>query len=493
MMTEPMDPQGQQGEEMPLESAVWTAELGAYEWDIQADRVRWLNDWCAYYDIDACEGERHGERWRALVHPDDRVQARREFEEHLAGRRERYETEYRIRTRGGAWRWIRNRAYVIRSAADGREERMVGACVDVDERKRAELALGRTQRKLEALAAAAPIWMVLTDAEGVIEFVNRSMPCLAHGVLIGRTIAGLFDDPAEAARIEEFRRSVVAGAREQMHTLILEDGRTLATWAQPIIEAGRVIGIAAVTADVSERQNRERELLAAINQEQRRFGRDLHDGLGQELTGIALLIKSVSNRAAKEAPGLVASLEEVLRHVTDAITTTRTVARGVSPVGREQGGLGHALQDLARRWRAANGGDIQCRLQSSDSRELDPMLAEHLYHIAQEALTNAIRHSGAREILIELRRTTGRLVLLVTDNGCGIPSVADRCGGLGLQIMRSRAELAGAKLKVEARGGRGTRVECAYKWPPAGGSSASATAAEVTGEVAGGGRKSHTR
>ena len=83
-----------------------------------------------------------------------------------------------------------------------------------------------------------------------------------------------------------------------MHTLILEDGRALATWAQPIIEAERVVGIASVTADVSERQTRERELLAAINQEQRRFGRDLHDGLGQELTGIALLLRSLSSRAA---------------------------------------------------------------------------------------------------------------------------------------------------------------------------------------------------
>jgi len=478
-MAEPKDPQGQRDEEMLLESAVWTGEFGAYEWDVRADRVRWLNGWCAHYDIDACEGERHGERWRALVHPDDRVQARREFEEHLAGRRERYETEYRMQTRGGAWRWIRNRAYVIRSTVDGREERMIGACVDVDERKRAELALGRTQRKLEALAAAAPIWMVLTDAAGVIEFVNRPMPCLAQGVLTGRTVAGLFEDPAEAARIEEFRKTLVAGGREQMHTVILEDGRALATWAQPIMEAGRVVGIASVTADVSERQNRERELLAAINREQRRFGLDLHDGLGQELTGIALLIRSVSNRAAKEAPGLVASLEEVLRHVTDAIATTRTVARGVSPVGREQGGLGHALQGLTRRWCETQGGNIQCRLDSSDPRELEPMLAEHLYHIAQEALTNAIRHSGAGDILIELRRTKRRLVLLVTDNGCGIPSVADRGGGIGLQIMRRRAELAGAQLKVEAGGERGTRVECIYKWPPAAGN-ASANGADVT-------------
>jgi PAS domain-containing protein len=86
-----------------------------YERDVRADRVRWLNRCCECYDIDPCEGERHGERWRSLVHPEDRVVARREFDEHVAGRRERYEAEYRIQTLSGGWRWIRNRAYVIRS------------------------------------------------------------------------------------------------------------------------------------------------------------------------------------------------------------------------------------------------------------------------------------------------------------------------------------------------------------------------------------------
>ena len=73
-MGEARDRRRRQGEEMLLESAVWTADLGAYEWDVRTDRVRWLNRWCQYYDLDPCEGERHGERWRALVHPEDRVQ-----------------------------------------------------------------------------------------------------------------------------------------------------------------------------------------------------------------------------------------------------------------------------------------------------------------------------------------------------------------------------------------------------------------------------------
>ena len=460
------DPGQRQDREMLLESAVWTADLGAYEWDVTSDRVRWLNRWCEYYDIDPCVGERHGERWRALVHPEDRVQARREFDEHMAGRRERYETEYRIHTLSGGWRWIRNRAYVIHAQGDGREEWMIGACVDVDERKRAEIALSRTQHKLEALAAAAPIWMVLTDAEGMIEFVNRPMPCLANGNVTGRNVVSLFANAAESARIEEFRKAVIRGRGPQMHTLILEDGRSLATWAQPIIEADAVVGIASVTADVSERQNRERELLTAINREQRRFGRDLHDGLGQELTGIALLLRSLSSRAATEAPALVAGLEEVLTHVTTAIRTTRAVARGVSPVSREQGGLAHALRELTRHWREAQSVNVQCRVEESDSSELEPMLADNFYHIAQEALTNAVQHSGAGQIVMELQRSRRRLRLIVADNGCGFPPAAEHGNRLGLKIMRARAELAGAQLKIETQGSGGTRLECEFSFRP---------------------------
>jgi signal transduction histidine kinase len=92
------------------------------------------------------------------------------------------------------------------------------------------------------------------------------------------------------------------------------------------------------------------------------------------------------------------------------------------------------------------------------------MLADNFYRIAQEALTNAMQHSGASEILMELRHTERRLVLAVSDDGCGITPAADRSGGLGLHIMRARAELAGAQLKAGTRGSGGTRIECIYNW-----------------------------
>ncbi len=459
-----------QDDEQLLAAAVWAADLGLYVWDVSSDTVRWLNDWCGRYDIDPCEGARHGVRWRERVHPDDRVRARHEYDEHIAGRRDRYETEYRIRTLSGAWRWIRNRGYVVRHGPGGRRRKLMGICVDVDERKRVDAALEYSRRSLEALAAAAPIWMILTDADGIIEFLNR--PLAHRGIgpaeVVGQPVTMLAGDPAEALRIDAIRQNVVRSAQPQMHTMLLNDGRAIAAFANPLIEHGKVIGIAAVILDVSESRNRERDLLNAVAGEQRRFAHDLHDGLGQELTGIALLLKTLARRAAAEAPTLAPGLEEVLDYANGAIATSRAVARGVSPVGREHGGLEEALRELAERIRRQGGPTLSYRVTGRDGGELDALLADNLYRIAQEAITNAVRHSGARQIVLRLERSLVHVRLAIEDDGSGLPPGADEGSGLGLRIMRARAELVGARLVVGALAPQGTRVECTREWPVAG-------------------------
>lgn len=453
-----------QDDDTLLEARVWAAELGAYEWDITADRVRWLNNWCQYHDIDPCDTEQHAVRWRERVHPDDRAAALREFEAHLAGERDRYECEYRVLTRSGAWRWVRNRAYLIHGPAPTDPKVLMGVCFDVDERRRLEVELERSRRNLDALAAAAPIWMMLLDVDGVIEFANRSVRGIKPAALIGRRVASLVTDAADAAAVEAFRAAVIRQRAPQMLTTVLPDGRSIGTWATPILAEDRVTGIASVSVDLSERRSRERDLLEAVTREQRRFGHDLHDGLGQELTGIALLLKTLVKRAASDAPGLQAGLVEVLDYVTGAIATSREVARGASPVGREHGGLARALVDLGRRWPVSGELRVECRVDARAGDNVEPLVAENIYRIAQESLSNAVRHSGARHIVLTLERAgpglDGALRLIVEDDGRGIRADEALGDGLGLKIMRARAELIGAVLRVGGRAPRGTRIEC---------------------------------
>ena len=452
-----------------LEAAVWAAELGAYEWDMSADRNRWLNNWCQHHDIDPCEGEKHSVRWRDNVHPDDRAAARVEFDAHLAGERDHYESEYRMRTLGGEWRWVRNRAYVVRGPNPGDPLRLIGVCLDIDARRQLAVELGRSRRNFEALAAAAPIWMLLLDAAGNIEFANRSMLGQSPAALIGRPISSVVSEATEAAAVEAFRASVMRSPTPQMYSIVLKDGRSIGTWATRIVQDERVTGVASVSVDLSERRTRERDLLEAVTREQRRFGQDLHDGLGQELTGIALLVKTLVRRAEKEAPALCAELVEVLDYVNGAIASSREVARGASPVGREHGGLGRALLELARRWPTEGELRVRCSVDTRAGDALEPLVAENLYRIAQEAVSNAVRHSGARRIELVLAHGTSSdgVRLTVEDDGGGIRADQMLVDGLGLKIMRARAELVGAVLRVGGRSPHGIRIECVWEGPEA--------------------------
>ncbi len=463
-----MDPgpaaHSRQDDQTLLDATVWAAELGAYAWDVTNDRVHWLNDWCQRHDIDPCDGEQHAVRWRARVHADDRAAALAEFEAHYAGQRDCFESTYRVQTLHGGWRWIRNRAYIVRGPSPDDPVRLLGVCHDVNERRLLESQLERSRGNLEALAAAAPIWMMLLDADGIIEFANRPILGVSPAALIGRPICSVIADPSEAAAVEAFRATVIRTRKPQMYTTVLRDGRSIGTWATPTFQDGRISGIASVSVDLSERRTRERDLLEAVTREQRRFGHDLHDGLGQELTGIALLVKTLVKRAERESPALCEGLIEVLDYVTGAIATSREVARGASPVGREHGGLGRALVELAGRWPTDGELSVACRVHPRAGELLEPLIAENLYRIAQEALSNAVRHSGAHRVKITLEDTVegagSGVRLIVEDDGRGMRASEMLAEGLGLKIMRARAELIGAVLRVGARSPAGTRVEC---------------------------------
>ena len=202
----------------------------------------------------------------------------------------------------------------------------------------------------------------------------------------------------------------------------------------------------------------EREELEVSNREQQRIGSDLHDGLGQELTGIALLLRGLENRAEREAPALSASIEEVALLVNDAIFTTRALARGLSPVTFDRGGLSNALDELAKRLSAMFHIDVRCEADDSLDANLDPANALHLYRIAQEAVTNAAQHGEATHVRIMLRADGDRGLLRIEDDGSGFNPALLQAKGLGLRIMRYRAQMMAGSLRIE--NARGTAVNC---------------------------------
>jgi PAS domain S-box-containing protein len=212
--------------------------------------------------------------------------------------------------------------------------------------------------------------------------------------------------------------------------------------------------------DITERRRLERAVLEAADSEQRRLGHDLHDGLGQELTGLSMLASAIASserKAGRPAADGIAQLEALARR---AIVTCRAVARGLSPLGYTGGGLVEALEELVSLQRETYGADVRFEVVRSAPLRLSTDASDHLYRIAQEAVTNARRHGKAPvvDVVVDIGPTTVRLEVL--DNGTGLAPDGEYSSGMGLRIMRYRAGMIGARLSVGPGDHGGTLVAC---------------------------------
>jgi signal transduction histidine kinase len=212
-----------------------------------------------------------------------------------------------------------------------------------------------------------------------------------------------------------------------------------------------------------ERHRLEREIAAIGDEERRRLGRDLHDGVCQELTAALLRWQTLQRSLRDGAPVSAAESERLTSLLTEAIDEAHNIALGLCPVEPEPDALEPALRALTRRTQET--ADVHCEfLATGDVRVPDSEMAQHLYRIAQEALSNAVRHAHATRIAMELRGNTGELALQVEDDGVGLPP--DRRGdGMGLRTMDYRARILGGRLTVAPAPRGGTRVACSVPRP----------------------------
>ncbi len=829
--------------ESMLETAAWGAGIGLWETNFVTDTTRWFNDWCDRHDIDPCDGPDHATRWDRSLHPDEGIEAKRKFNEHIAGKAEYYDAEYRIRTRAGAWRWVFERGRVVERDAQGKAQRMLGVCMDLDETKIAErranarnerveaalqltnagvwdwdvehnltnhtdgyyrvfgvdpafgranirtwrallgvdpdgavenfrerlrrvdtsaqvleteyrfrhtdgswhwaldrayvmdrapdgttrrvlglvvditarkirettlsaadqrfraiarelrcvvyeidnetgLATGEgherilgytaaelprpadwaalvhpddqhvlgqwfdqaadvmvalqyrirhrdghyvtlldspcmvrdaagkvlrivgvaidvspqaraqeqlraSQEMLQMVAAGTGDWLILVDMERRVQFINRGLRKQSREAIIGKRIdeitvnedrpdivkavqrvletgepvdlqlAGTgpdhggryFDSRIRAVRAERGISGAVINITEitdrhaavrlretqaRMFELLHEgvvvvDINNMIRMANPAFErmfgftAGTAVGTSiedliaqspglrrdrldqqllgpnaepsgnvpvefkcrrrdgstfdaacvatlthvdeethrlAVITDVTERRQLEREILEISGREQLRIGSDLHDGLGQDLTGVALMLRSVVAQLRKENSSTRADVEDIISLVNGAIESTRAMARGLAPVGADRGGLIAGLQSMAVRGMERYGVRAQFNTSLGVPLTLDDAAATHLYRVAQEAFTNAIRHGRVTQVIIELATTEETLTLSVQDNGRGFDERNTSNNGMGLKLMRYRAQMLGGDVTIANNKGGGVIVRC---------------------------------
>jgi PAS domain S-box-containing protein len=357
-----------------------------------------------------------------------------------------------------------------------------------------------------ALVSQAVVGMSRYNLRGQLVFVNQAfceMLGYRRSELIDRPILQM-THPNDVTESRRLLRQMVRNSRPYQieKRYLRKDGSIL--WAivsaSPLRdEKGRTEGVIAAIVDVSERKRaqaaledanillesrvttRTQDLLAAnealqnqialsqllesqlleiSEREKRRLGQELHDSLCQHLTAVAFMARAVGLRLKDHRVIEFEDLDRIAELINEGVTEARAIARGLYPVDMDTAGLVAALQGLVNQRTLP----VRSRLEADEEVPIsDPNVALHLYRIAHEAVINANKHGGAREIVVRMRRardTEDQIELSITDDGVGFRKNGASIGGMGIQMMNYRARAIGAVLQIETIKPHGTRVRC---------------------------------
>jgi two-component system, LuxR family, sensor kinase FixL len=220
--------------------------------------------------------------------------------------------------------------------------------------------------------------------------------------------------------------------------------------------------VIALVRDITDRRRLEKEVLEISNREQCRIGQDLHDGLGQHLTGITFLTRALEGKLSAKGLPEAAEAAEIGKLVIQALTQTRSLARGLFPVELESKGLAHALRELAANIETTFG--INCQFEGDEQITIQSQaISSHLFRLAQEAVNNSVKHGKAKNVWISLQQSEDRTMLSVRDDGIGLPKEKPQSNGLGLRIMSYRAQKIGGVFEIQGGENSGTLVTCRFR------------------------------
>lgn len=210
--------------------------------------------------------------------------------------------------------------------------------------------------------------------------------------------------------------------------------------------------------DLTTQQQLQREILAIPAREQQRIGEELHDGLGQQLTGLSMLAQSLLNKSSAAEHDLASQLATGLH---EALTQVRALSRGLIPVQIYADGFMISLKEITESIQRQSNIPIKLHIDD-DVLLFDDATATHLYRIVQESLNNAVKHANASQIDVSLYLAGDHGMLTITDDGVGIPSDLSNSTGLGLNIMRHRCGLFDGEISFNPNGHQGTKVSCRF-------------------------------
>jgi PAS domain S-box-containing protein len=360
--------------------------------------------------------------------------------------------------------------------AAGNAERCYGVAIDCTERVRDEQERRELQRStaeafalLDTLQHHAPVGIGFVDHNYRYIRVNEELasinglPAAAH---IGRTVAEVV--PEVWVHVEASYRQVIERGEPVIEIEVASKTSAnpgeMRHWLvsyYPVRLEGKIAGIGLIVIEITERKRLEQEVLEISGREQRRIGQDLHDDVCQWLAGIQLLSSALAKDLAEASPSNAARAVKIAENMGHVLSRARMLARGLTPTVIDAEGLGGALHELA----ASTEEIFHIRCFYDDGAALEvrgKTAALHLYRIAQEAISNAVRHGMASEVRISLEPNEDRLLMLIRDNGKSIKLPLAQTSGMGLPTMRYRAGMIGATLEIRPVANGGTEVACSF-------------------------------
>lgn len=410
----------------------------------------------------------HPDLWMERLHPDDLPRVKAKLQETIATGQPCLKS-FRWIARDGRILWVESREQLFYDEK-GNLAGIRGVTFDVTLQKEAEKERAAVEERFRAFMDNSPILAFIKDRQGRYIYGNRAFDQLVSGLRkdwLRKDDWELF--PAEVAaplRAHDDQMWQAGMTTESMEITYDPDGRLMywMVFRFPLKEQHGIDCLGGVAIDITERRRLEQEVLEISEQEKRRIGQDLHDGLCQHLLGLAMMSQSLADRMAGESREEAGTAQDISRFLYDAVALARGLMRGLHLVGVEAGGLVSALDEFSQT--TSRLFSKRCSVETDvEVKVTDNSVATQIFRIAQEATHNAIKHANADEVKIRLTRRDSALVVTVEHDGAGFPAVLPTTG-IGLQTMKYRADLIGATLEFRNRPEGGGVVECALPLRP---------------------------